>query len=189
MRGPNRYAPPPTRRAQRKWDPIITAFMEDRMEDLMSIQRTGARGRIFAHLITEVFRLLEIPCQPEPIFDLCDPNPWYVEFADKNKLKLRTHSYYNPDFFFDDGTWVEVTLSENCAYQKLFRYGHQAPRLTVIWLGEDTGLHKEVCERVVFPNAEVKDVASFYPQLAQCADGEGLIGRLRLLKTLKGQLL
>lgn len=189
MRSPDGYASPPTRRAQRKWEPIIAAFMEGRMEDLYSIQRTGTRGRIFSHLVTETLRLLEMPSQPEPIFEHRDPNPWYVHFATKNGLKLRTHSLYNPDFFLDDGTWVEATLSENSAYKKLFRHGHQASRLMVIWLDKDTGLHKELCASVTFPNAEVKEVASFYPRLTPCAVGKDLIRRIELLKTLKGRLL
>ena len=159
------------------------------MEDLYAIQRTGTRGRIFSHLVAQTLRLLEMPCQLEPIFEHRDPNPWYVNFAAENGLKLRTHRFYNPDFVLDDGTWVEATLSENSAYKKVFRHGHQASQLIAIWLDEDTGLHKEVCENVAFPNAEVKDVASLYPRLGPCAGGEGLIGRIELLKTLKGRLL
>ena len=54
-----------------------------------------------------------------------------------------------------NGTWLEVTLSENNTYKKLFHYGHQAPLLKILWLDEDTGLHKKVCKNVDFPNAEV----------------------------------
>jgi len=188
-RKPDGYASLPARRAQRKWEPIITAFLEGRIDHLYSIQRTGARGRIFSHMVTEALRLLRMPCQPEPIFEHRDPNPWYVDFAAKNGLKLRRHRFYNPDFVLDEGTWMEATLSENSAYKKLFRHGQQAPRLIVIWLDKDTGLHKEVCERVAFPNAEVKDVASFYPRLTPCVGGESLIEKIELLKTLKGRLL
>ena len=189
MRNPDGYASPPTRRTKRKWEPIIAAFMAGRMEDLYPIQRTGTRGRIFSHLVTEALRLLEMPCQREPMFEHRDPKPWYVDFAAKNGLKFRTQSVYNPDFVLDDGTWVEATLSENNAYKKLFRHGHQAPQLMVIWLDRDAGLHKEVCQSVAIPNAEVKEVASFYPRLAPCAGGDCLIKKIELLKTLKSRVL
>ena len=42
-------------------------------------------------------------------------------------IKIRTHDFYNPDYILMNGTWLEVTLSENNTYKKLFRYGHQAP--------------------------------------------------------------
>jgi hypothetical protein len=189
LRTPDGYASPLSRRARRKWEPIIAAFQEGRMEDLNSIQRTGARGRIFSHLIAEALMLLEIPCQCEPVFEHRDPDPWYVDFAEKNGLKLRTHRLYNPDFVLEDGSWLEATLSENSAYKKLFLHGHQAPRLSVIWLDKDTGLHKDVCQCTDFPNARVKDVAVFYSRLARCTGGESLIAGYELLRSLKGRLL
>jgi len=175
--------------SRRKWEPIIAAFMEGRIDELCSIQRTGARGRIFARLIVETWRLLGVSYRVEPVFEHRDPNLWYVAFAADNGIKLRTHAFYNPDFVLDDGTWVEATLSENTAYAKLFRHGHQAPRLTVVWLDEDAGLHKTVCARVLFPNAEVVNMASFYPRVRACEGGEILIAKLELLKTLKGVLM
>jgi len=159
------------------------------MEDLNAIQRTGARGRIFAHLIAEALMLLEIPCRREPAFEHRDPDPWYVDFAGKNGLKLRTHRLYNPDFVLEDGSWLEATLSENSAYKKLFRHGHQAPQLIVVRLDEDTGLHKDVCQSTDFPNARVRNVAMSYSRLAGCSGGESLIARFELLKSLKGRLL
>lgn len=78
-----------------------------------------------------------------------------MDFAKTYNLKLRTHDAYNPDLFFEDGTWAEITLSENTAYKKLFRYGHQADQIAVFWLDEDTGLHKDTCQSVHFPNARV----------------------------------
>lgn len=86
------------------------AFMEGRMEDLYRIQRTGTRGRIFSHMVAETLRMLEMSCRSEPVFEYCDPNPWYVDFAARNGLKLRGHSFHNPDFVLDDGTWVEATI-------------------------------------------------------------------------------
>ena len=59
----------------------------------------------------------------------------------------------------------------------------------VVWLDEDAGLHKTVCTGVSFPNAEVMNVASFYPRVRACEGGEELIAKIELLKTLKGVLL
>lgn len=159
------------------------------MKDLNAIQRTGARGRIFSHLIAEALMLLEMPCRCEPVFEHRDPDPWYVDFAMKNGLKLRTHQLYNPDFVLENGSWLEATLSENSAYKKLFRHGHQAPQLIVVWLDKDTGLHKDVCQSTEFPNARVKNVAVSYSRLARCAGGESLIAGFELLRSLKGRLL
>jgi hypothetical protein len=75
-------------------------------------------------------------------------------------------------------------LSENTAYQKLFRYGHQAPRLRLIWLDEDNGLHKRACKGVNFPNAEVVSVKDYYLQLSEHIDGNALIEGLERLKML-----
>lgn len=189
LREPDRYAPPPTSRVQRKWAPIIAAFLEGRMDDLYSIQRTGARGRIFSCLVADALKLVGLSFRPEPIFQHRDPNSWYMDFATKNGLKLWTYSFYNPDFVLSDGTWAEATLSENSAYKKVFRYGHQSSRLLVIWLDKDNGLHKDLCASTTFPNAQVLEIISFYPDLMQCAGGEDLVRKFEQLKTLRGRLL
>ncbi len=125
-RNPNRFADPIPLRHQKKWSRIIDAFMDERFEDLKEIHRTGTRGRIFAFLINEMFELLRIPNEPEPIFDHIAPDKWYLDFASKHDdIKIRTHDFYNPDYMLSDGSWLEVTLSENTAYKKLFRYGHK----------------------------------------------------------------
>lgn len=163
--------------------------MENRFEELRSIQRTGARGRILAALVGSMLRMLGRNGQPEPVFDHISPDPWYLDFASTQGLKLRTHGFYNPDFLLDDGTWLEITLSENEAYKKLLRYGHQAPRLLIVWLDEDTGLHKEVCKGVVFPNAELMSVDGFYADLEERPGGTELVEKIKRLKHLKGQVL
>ena len=125
----------------------------------------------------------------EPVFAQKAPIPLYAEFAAKHRIKLRTHPFYNPDILFDDGSWVEATVSENEAYKKLFRYGHQATGLTVIWLDEDEGMHKSICQGVKFPNAEVVGVDSFYAQLKERQQGRELIERFECLKGVKGVVL
>lgn len=182
------YAPPPSARSQKKWDAIISAFMEGRIDEIRAAHRTGTRGRLFAHLITEIWRVTAVTYRAEPVFEHHDPNPWYISFAADNGIKIRTHTFYNPDFLLDDGTWIEVTLSENTAYTKLFRHGHQAPRLTVLWLDEDTGFHKTVCAEVDFPNAVVLNVSTLYLDVRVCDGGEEVIEKIELLKTLKGIL-
>jgi len=117
--------------------------MDDRFEELKKIHRTGTRGRIFAVLVKQMFEILQIPQDSEPIFDHIIPNKWYLDFAAKHDLKIRTHDFYNPDYIRTDGTWIEITLSENTAYKKLFRYSHQAPLLKIIWIDDDTGHHKK----------------------------------------------
>ena len=131
---PDRYAEPIPAGRQKKWDKIINTFMENQFDELIQIHRTGTRGRIFSFLIKNMLDILQIPHDSEPIFDHIVPNKWYLDFASKHDLKIRTHDFYNPDYLLPDGTWLEITLSENTAYQKLFRYGHQAPALKVLWL-------------------------------------------------------
>lgn len=189
LREPDGYAAPASARSSRKWEAIIATFMEGRIDELRSVQRTGARGRIFARLIVEIWTLLEISYRAEPVFEHREPNPWYVVFAADNGIKLRTHAFYNPDFILEDGTWVEATLSENTAYAKLFRHGHQALCLTIVWLDEDVGFHKTVCVGTSFPNAEVVNVATFYPRVRAREGGEELVAKLELLKTFKGVVL
>jgi hypothetical protein len=163
--------------------------MQGDVDLLRSLHRTGARGRIFARLIEDIWNVLEVSYRREPLFDHRAPDPWYVEFAERHEIKLRTHSFYNPDFVIDDGAWVETTLSENTAYAKFFRYGHQAPRLQVIWLDEDSGYHKSVCAAVAFPNARAVNVASLFPRIRECDAGGALIQKVILLKSLKGVVL
>jgi hypothetical protein len=189
IRFPDRYADPPAQRHRKKWERIIGSFMSGDLESLRVFQRTGARGRVFRVLIEEMLSILEIRFRVEPIFDHISPHPWYEDFAGKHDLKLRTDSFYNPDFFFEDGTRLEVTLSENSAYKKVLRYGHQADELMVIWLEVDQGLHKTICQGVAFPNARVESVDLFFDELAGRAGGEELIRKFETLKRLKGIML
>lgn len=186
IRKPNRYAEPTPAGRQEKWEKIINAFMENRLDELKQIHRTGTRGRIFAFLIKNMLDILKIHYDSEPIFDHITPNKWYLDFAAKHDLKIRTHDYYNPDYLLPDGTWLEITLSENTAYQKLFRYGHQAQALKVLWLEKDTGLHKKVCEGIEFPNAQVISIEKHYSELGKIFGGNALINKFQQLKQLKG---
>lgn len=124
--------------------------------------------------------------QPEPIFNHKPPSEWYTNFAINNGITLRSHDFYNPDFLLDDGSWVEITLSENTAYKKLFRYGHQADYLKVIWIDKDDGLHKQVCQYIKFPNANVVCIDRYYDKLKIQPRGLKLIEKIELLKNLKG---
>ena len=189
IRRPDAYAVQGSERTSKKWKKILCLFMQNDVAQLTLAHRTGARGRILSVLAQEAFRLIEIPFKAEPVFLHKMPNSWYVDFAETHNLKLRTHDFYNPDLFFDDGTWVEITLSENSAYKKLFRYGHQADQMAVYWLDEDTGLHKNTCRTVRFPNARVASFESLYPRLQTVVGGPELIEGLMLLKGLKGTIL
>ena len=186
FRRPIRYAKPSSPRLQKKWAKIISAFMEGQFDELKEIYRTGTRGRIFAVLIKDMFEILQISNEPEPIFDHTAPDEWYLDFASKHDLKIRTHEFYNPDFLLSDGTWIEITLSENTAYQKLFRYGHQAPLLKVLWIDEDAGLHKKLCKSVEFPNAQVINIKKYFPELEKVSGGNELVNKFGELKKLKG---
>jgi hypothetical protein len=189
IRKPDEYRGPLSIRKKRKWDKIISFFMENRLNDLALNHRTGTRGRILSALSLDIFDKLQIPYKSEPIFYHVQPNQWYKEFAKRHGLKLRTHDFYNPDLFLETGAWVEVTLSENTAYQKLFRYGHQANKLIVYWLDVDEGFHKEKCQHIRFPNAEVNSIECFATRLRKMPSGQDLIERLKLLKNLKGTIL
>ena len=162
--------------------------MEGRLQDLLSIQRTGSRGRIFLHLVRLALRQTGASFQAEPIFDPVPPHPWYVSFATENEIKLDIQPFYNPDFLLGDGTWLEATLSENTAYKKLFSHGHQSGKLVVIWLNEDTGRHREICKNVAFPNASVLNIRQYF----SCLDGPewiALSAKFDKLKELKAVVL
>ena len=187
-RKPSQYADPIPERHQKKWDRIIQSFMQGDIDELKKIQRGGTRGRIFAALVKKMFEILQMQGEPEPVFDHVTPNAWYIEFAKVHDLKLRIHDYYNPDYLLPDGTWIEVTLSENTAYKKIFRYGHQAPALKVLRLDEDEGLHKQVCKDIVFPNASVQNIETYFLDLEHLSDGDELIGKFNQLKAMKGTI-
>ena len=159
--------------------------MDGRFDELKEIHRTGTRGRIFAFLIKNMLDILQISYDTEPIFDHIAPNKWYLYFASQYDLKIRAHDFYNPDYILINGTWLEITLSENTAYQKLFRYGHQAPMLKAIWLDQDTGLHKKICEAIEFPNAQVISIEKYYSKLEKYSGGNALINKFEQLKSLK----
>ena len=125
-----------------------------------------------------MLKALQIPHDSEPIFDHITQNEWYLDFASKHNLKIKTHDFYNPDFILADGTWLEITLSENTAYKKLFRYGHQAPLLKVLWLDEDSGLHKKVGEGFEFFNAEVISVQKYFSEFEKASGGKDLINKV-----------
>lgn len=160
--------------------------MKGNIDELKKIHRTGTRGRIFAILVGHMLKALQIKSEPEPIFDHITPRKWYFDFALANNLKIRTYAFYNPDYMLSDGTWLEITLSENTAYKKLLQYGHQAPALNVFWLDEDTGLHKNLCEDIEFPNALVINTQDYFPELEKVYQGNDLINKFQQLKELKG---
>jgi hypothetical protein len=186
-REPSGIAMPPERH-RRKWEKIVSAFLAGDWETLHAAQRTGARGRIFATLIQHCLEVLGIGYVREPVFAPVPASTWYIEFAARHGLKLRMDHNYNPDFLLEDGTWVEATLSENTAFKKLFRHGHQAPRLLVVWLDRDDGGHKRLCEEVEFPNASTRPVDWYYPQLEQTAKGRDVVEKLELLRNMKGEI-
>ncbi len=189
IRLPDEYGKPVSERNRKKWHKIISLFSENRLNDLALNHRTGTRGRILSVLALEVFNIIQIPFSSEPIFHHTEPNRWYTEFAKKHEIKLRTHDFYNPDLFLEDGTWVEITLSENTAYQKLFRYGHQAENLLLLWLDNDQGFHKETCQHIRFPNARIESIEFFEAQLKKTPKGLEIIDKLKVLKKLKGIIL
>jgi len=181
-----KFSEPPTLKNKNKWDKIINAFMEGRIDELKQIYRNGTRGRIFEALVNKALDVLKINYTPEPIFEHVELNPWYLDFSSQHKdLKLRTHNFYNPDYLLSNGSWLEITLSENTAYKKVFRYGHQASLLKVLWLDEDTGLHKTIAQTVEFPNAVVENIQIWFPELLSLPNGKELRDHFLELKNLK----
>ncbi len=140
-----------------------------------------------SHLVNNMLDCICLRYEQEPLFDHKAPIEWYNNYSDRiDDIKLRIHDFYNPDYILDDGSWVEVTLSENTAYKKLFRYGHQADFLIVIWIDPDDGLHKQVCQNIQFPNAELVNIEHYYAQLQQSSSGLEIIKKFEQLKKLKG---
>ncbi|MFT5189923.1 MAG: hypothetical protein ACI957_002955 [Verrucomicrobiales bacterium] len=180
---------PSDRPHQRKWERIISAFMTGDLDNLRILQRTGSRGRILEVLVQRCFDTLGISYEREPIFAHVPPSAWYADFAARHELKLVSDHRYNPDYVLADGTWVEVTLSENTAFKKLFRYGHQAPRLLVLWLDPDVGLHKQICEDVKFPNATINPISSYWQRLEATAHGAEVVRKLKALRELKHKIM
>lgn len=187
LRKPIGYSSPPERH-QRKWDGILSAFLAGDLDALAKLQRTGTRGRIFAALVRRLFEAIGVEFENEPVFESIAPAEWYREFAERLGLKLRVDDHYNPDFLLGDGSWAEATLSENTAFKKLFRYGHQAPQLQVIWLDTDDGLHKRLCDGIEFPNAHVRPVDWYFPKLRETSNGGDVIRQFDTLRALRGKV-
>ncbi len=139
-------------------------------------------------LLRQCFDVLDIGYTSEPVFSGVSPAAWYQDFATKHGLKLRIDQTYNPDFLLQDGTWVEGTLSENTAFKKVMRHGHQTSQLRVVWLDPDDGLYKQICKDVTFPNAEVCSVSWYYSRLDRTTNGREIVNKLELLKVLKHQV-
>ena len=184
IRQPDEYRESDSKRNIKKWNNVITLFYEERIDELKQVCHHGGRGRIFAALVVDLFKMQRISYKQEPVFYGIEPDSWYVHFAEENGIKLRTHDFYNPDFVLENGTWVEITLSENTAYKKLFHHGHQADKLIVFWLDDDNGYHKEMCHSTCFPNAEVRCIENMFSQ-DETPESFELISRFRLLKELK----
>lgn len=184
FRQPDGYREFASLRSIRKWNQVISLFYEERIDELEKLCRHGGRGRIFSALVLDLFKMLRISYKQEPVFDSIEPDGWYLRFAEENGIKLRTHNFCNPDFIFEDGSWVEITLSENTAYKKLFRYGHQAEKLLIFWLDNDDGYHKKMCSSTHFPNAEIRCIESLLPHDVT-PESKELINRFRLLTELK----
>lgn len=181
-------ASPSGSRHKRKWDRVFTAFQAGDVDWLQEVQRSGARGRILGMLMQKALDTLGVAYEAEPVFQHVEPTGWYVEFAQRHDLVLRVDETYNPDFLLGDGTWLEVTLSENTAYKKLFRHGHQVPRLEVVWLDPDDGLHKQVCQAIPFPNATVRPVDHYFPCLKKCDRGVRVIRQLERLRRMRHRI-
>ncbi len=98
-------------RQRRKWDKIVSSFITGDLAMLRAVQRSGARGRILDTLVRQCFDVLGIGYESEPVFVHVSPDSWYVEFAARHELTLRTHDYYNPDILLGDGSSAEITPS------------------------------------------------------------------------------
>ena len=189
IRQPDEYRELISARSNRKWGKIIELFLQKRVKELALSHKSGTRGRIFEFLALELFQKKQIRYKSEPIFNHIEPNNWYINFTEKHNIKLRKHDFYNSDMFLEDGTWVEITLSENTAYKKLFRYGHQAENLLVLWLDVDNGLHKKICQPLNFPNAEVKSIENFGTLSENTPEELEVYNYLKLLKNIRKKIL
>ncbi len=141
---------------------------------------------IFEVLIKNSLDSIKIDYEPEPIFEHIKPNQWYLDFASNHEdIKIMIHDFYNPDYVLSNGTRLEVTLSENTAYKKVFRYGHQTPALKIVWLDKDSGLHEKVCKNIKFPNVQVVNAQGGFSELKMIPGGNELLDQFIELKNLK----
>jgi hypothetical protein len=53
-RAPDGFGQGNEERRRRKWEPIISAFLEGRIDELKAVRRDGARGRIFQRLVRQM---------------------------------------------------------------------------------------------------------------------------------------
>jgi hypothetical protein len=173
---------------QKKWLKIFDAFFNNEIDLLAALSKSGTRGRIFNELFTRLLKAESYKFTAEPVFTHQEPNRWHEFYLNSNGLKLKIFDEYNPDYLLSDDDWVEVTLSENTAFKKILTYGHQAPKLEVFWLDEDTGHHKNVLENAGVPNASVRRINYLYGTLEKSEEGNKLIEQFELLKKLKGKL-
>ena len=81
IRLPDEYRESLSQKNIKKWNKIIGLFLENRLNDLALNHRSGTRGRILSTLVLELFKIIQIPFKPEPIFYGIKPNGWYTPMA------------------------------------------------------------------------------------------------------------
>lgn len=142
-----------------KWPTLIDAFLNGQYQLCINNGRYGLRGRIFANLVELLLIRDNIPFKSEVSFK---PKPIPTKFIEIAKnhgenLKTRKKSYII-DFLIKNDIWLEVTLNEQEAHKKTFKYAHQCKQLIVLYLEKSSFVHR----KNVFPNAKIMLVDEYF---------------------------
>ena len=127
-----------------KWQTLIDAFLNGQYQLCINNGRYGLRGKIFENLVELLLIRDHIPFESEIYFKPKPISTKFIEIARNHgeNLKTRKKSYII-DFLIKNDIWLEVTLNENIAHKKTFKYAHQCKQLIVLYLEKSSFVYKK----------------------------------------------
>ena len=142
-----------------EWSTLIDAFLNGQYQLCINNGRYGLRGRIFENLVELLLIYDNIPFESEVSFKPKPVPTKFIEIARNHgeNLKTRKKSYII-DFLINNDIWLEVTLNEQEAHKKTFKYAHQCKQLIVLYLEKSSFVHR----KNVFPNAKIMLVDEYF---------------------------
>jgi CspA family cold shock protein len=141
------------------WQRLIHEFFEKNYEFCIKNNRSGLKGRIFSELIKKMFVFDKFSFEREVEFEPKLINKRYQQLAaTKGRKCNRNKNKYIIDFLIDNRKWIEVTLNEDTAHKKTFKYAHQCDELIVIFLEPSDHIYYFN----PFPNAKVIILEKFF---------------------------
>ena len=142
-----------------EWSTLIDAFLNGQYQLCINNGRYGLRGRIFAYLVELLLIYDNIPFESEVSFKPKPIPTKFIEIARNHgeNLKTRKKSYII-DFLINNDIWLEVTLNEQEAHKKTFKYAHQCKQLIVLYSEKSSFVHR----KNVFPNAKIMLVDEYF---------------------------